>query len=147
MENKIKLIFADDCRLQQKIIELLSAQLDLFDLQFTADNGSELLRHLASCKILPQICILDLHMPVMNGIDTVREMSCRFPSIKVFGYTATDCLIEINDFRRNGALQIFSKRNPKQMLEAIFGYGKMGIQYERPVIIKKNISIVSHDNS
>ncbi|MGE8377123.1 MAG: response regulator [Sphingobacterium sp.] len=147
MENKMKLIFADDCRLQQKIIELLSAQLDLFDLQFTADNGSELLRYLDSCKVLPQICILDLHMPVMNGIDTVREMRRRFPSIKVFGYTATDSLIEISDFRRNGALQVFSKRKPKQMLAEICGYGKMGAQYERPVIVRKSISIVSHDNS
>ncbi|ULT28183.1 response regulator [Sphingobacterium sp. E70] len=109
MENKIKLIFADDCRLQQKIIELFLKQLDLFDLQFMADNGSELLRYLGACKVLPQICILDLHMPVMNGIDTVREMSRRFPSIKVFGYTATDSLIEISDFRRNGVLAGFFK--------------------------------------
>lgn len=147
MENKIKLIFADDCRLQQKIIELLSTQLDLFDLQFMADNGSELLRYLGSCKVLPQICILDLHMPVMNGVDTVREMSRRYPSIKVFGYTATDSLIEIRDFRRNGALQVFPKRDPKQMLEAIARYGKTGARYESPVVVRKNISIISHDNS
>lgn len=147
MENKIKVVFADDCRLQQKIIELLSTQLDLFDLQFMADNGSELLRYLGSCKVLPQICILDLHMPVMNGIDTVREISRRFPSIKVFGYTATDSLIEINDFKRNGALQVFSKRDPKQMLGLICGYGMMGAPYERPLVVRKNISIISHENS
>ncbi|RKE45334.1 response regulator [Sphingobacterium detergens] len=147
MENKIKLIFADDCRLQQKIIELLLTQLDLFDLQFMADNGSELLRYLGSCKVLPQICILDLHMPVMNGIDTVREMRRRFPSIKVFGYTATDSLIEISDFRRNGVLQVFSKRNPKQMLEVICSYGKMGARYESPLVVRKNSSIISYDNS
>lgn len=142
MENKIKLIFADDCKLQQKMIELFSKQLDLFDLQYTANNGSELLRYLDSCKVLPEICILDLHMPVMNGINAAREMTHRFPSIKIFGYTATDSLIEISDFRRNGALHVFSKRNPKHMLEEICRYGKMGLQYESPKIVRKSISII-----
>lgn len=142
MENKVKLIFADDRKLQQNIIELFSKQLDLFDLQYTANNGSELLRYLDSCKVLPEICILDLHMPVMNGIDTVREMNRRFPSIKVFGYTATESLIEVSDFRRNGALQVFSKCNPKRMLEEICRYRNMGLQYESPKIIRKSISII-----
>ena len=142
MKSKVTLIFVDDCKLQQKIIELLSSQFDLFDLQFIANNGSELLRYLDSCKILPQICILDLHMPVMDGINAAREMTCRFPTIKIFGYTATDSLIEINDFRRYGALQVFSKRNPKQMLETICNHGKTGMEYERPAIVRKRISII-----
>ncbi|CAM3855361.1 response regulator [Sphingobacterium prati] len=147
MENKIKLVFADDSKLQQKIIALLSKQFDLFDLQFLANNGNELLQYLDSCEVLPQACILDLHMPVMNGISAAGEVSRRFPTINIFGYTATESLIEIHDFRRSGAVQVFSKCNPEYMLQVIGSYDKKGRQYNSPSIVKKNISITQHDTS
>lgn len=147
MGNKIKLVFADDCKLQQNIVELLLKQFDLFDLQFIANNGSELLRYLDSCKVLPQACILDLHMPVMNGINAAGEMSRRFPAIKIFGYTATESLIEIRDFRRSGAVQVFSKCNPRRMLQAICSDSKKGKEYNSPSIVKKSFSTIRHGNA
>ena len=51
-----------------------------------AANGQELL-----CKlnqgVLPDLCILDLNMPVMNGYETMRHLKASWPGIKIIVFS------------------------------------------------------------
>ena len=58
------LIIEDDADIRESLGELLAAE--GFEVA-TADNGKAALEHLAACQILPQVILLDLMMPVMNG--------------------------------------------------------------------------------
>ena len=58
------LIVEDDADIRDSLGELLSAE--GFEVA-TADNGKAALDHLAACQLLPQVILLDLMMPVMNG--------------------------------------------------------------------------------
>ncbi|MEN5086421.1 response regulator [Sphingobacterium faecium] len=116
MEPKLKLVFADDCVFQQAMMKLLIKRMEIFDLYFTCNDGAELIEKLADAEVLPEICILDLHMPNMGGISTAREIGVRFPEIKIFGYTASADDEEIEDFKRHGASHVFSKTDPAAML-------------------------------
>lgn len=48
-----------------------------------ASNGKELLDLLATAKTLPDIIILDISMPIMNGYTTIDLLREKYPSIKI----------------------------------------------------------------
>lgn len=58
-----------------------------FNIVIEADDGEELLIRLDKVTQLPDICLLDAHMPVMDGFHTARRVKERFPSILVAGYS------------------------------------------------------------
>jgi DNA-binding NarL/FixJ family response regulator len=47
-----------------------------------ASNGQELLEKLEHSP-LPGICIVDVHMPFMDGFETTRRLKLLYPSIKI----------------------------------------------------------------
>lgn len=55
---------------------------DNLQILITAANGRELLDKIAACNELPEICILDIRMPVLDGHDTWFELQKNYPAIK-----------------------------------------------------------------
>ena len=58
-----------------------------FNIVIEADNGEELLARLDESGQLPDICLVDGHMPVMDGFETARRVKEKFPFILVAGYS------------------------------------------------------------
>jgi two-component system invasion response regulator UvrY len=52
-----------------------------------APNGMVFLQALETCTPLPDFCLLDIEMPVMDGIVTARLLRQRFPQIKIVACT------------------------------------------------------------
>lgn len=52
-----------------------------------APNGMVFLEELAARSPLPDFCLLDIEMPVMDGIVTARLLRERFPQIKIVACT------------------------------------------------------------
>lgn len=48
-----------------------------------ASNGKDLIDQLSITEILPDICIIDLSMPVLNGYETLAELKKKFSMLKV----------------------------------------------------------------
>jgi len=119
MAIKIKIAFADDSILQQIMIRTIIDQSNTFDLLFNCNNGKELVDQLETCTELPQVCLIDLHMPLMNGIETANRIRGKFPSIKVFGYTSSIKDSEIEVFYKSGVKMIFNKSNINITLQQI----------------------------
>lgn len=117
--DPIKLVFTDDSIFQQNMIQLLIERNTVFDLFFTCSDGIDLIKRLELEDELPEVCVIDFHMPNMGGLAAASEISVRFPSIKIFGYTSTIDCCEIKAFKRNGGVHVFSKTNPTSMLERI----------------------------
>ena len=63
-----------------------SARLRLSILGYTvvmeAENGQELLK-LLSAGAAPDICLLDINMPVMDGIETAKNLEQNWPAIRI----------------------------------------------------------------
>jgi DNA-binding NarL/FixJ family response regulator len=77
---RTRLLLADDHALiRQGIKELLQKQ--GFEVVCEASNGQEALR-LAE-KVQPDVAIVDIGMPVLNGVDTAREMRKASPKTAV----------------------------------------------------------------
>lgn len=79
--DKIKLVIADDHNLFRKGMTAMLNQIADFELIGEAANGKELLDLLA--KTTPDIALLDLQMPVMDGVETTEHIQVQFPHVKV----------------------------------------------------------------
>ncbi|RKR80712.1 response regulator receiver domain-containing protein [Mucilaginibacter gracilis] len=58
-----------------------------FQVVLQAVNGKDFLLQLDECPVLPDLCLLDINMPVMNGMETANVLKRQWPRIKILGYT------------------------------------------------------------
>lgn len=119
MHPTIKIAFADDCKLQQMLIKMITDGNSAFELLYTCDNGIELLEKLASSSQLPQVCLIDLQMSKMGGIEATGKILKKFPDMLVFGYTSSVDESQLTRFKESGVISIFSKGNIRSALEEI----------------------------
>ncbi|MCZ7608547.1 MAG: response regulator transcription factor [Ignavibacterium sp.] len=86
----IKIAIAEDNDfLAKSLIEKLSLFPDRFSMKFRAKNGSEIVDYIAVSD-LPDVILMDIEMPVMNGISAAAQISERFPEIKIIMLTVFD---------------------------------------------------------
>jgi DNA-binding NarL/FixJ family response regulator len=58
-----------------------------FKVLFEAPNGMALLQRLERCQDLPDVCLLDVEMPVLNGYETARCLRAQYPEVKILAFT------------------------------------------------------------
>jgi len=88
MSDKIKIVIADDQRLMREGLKtILELEKDM-DVQATASNGREALE---LCRSLtPDIVLMDIRMPVMDGVESTGLITAENPEIKVIVVTTFD---------------------------------------------------------
>ncbi|MBL7765613.1 MAG: response regulator transcription factor [Chitinophagaceae bacterium] len=83
MRNVINIALVDDQILfREGIASLIRNEKD-FSLVMEADNGLDFLSKLKSSDILPDIVLMDMEMPGMDGMQLNDEIRKKYPSIKV----------------------------------------------------------------
>jgi DNA-binding NarL/FixJ family response regulator len=89
MNTMIDIVIADDnATLLAQMKENLSFA-DNINILFTAGNGQDLLDQLSAAEKLPQLILMDIEMPVINGIEATAIIT-RETSIKVLILTVFD---------------------------------------------------------
>lgn len=77
----IKIIIADDHQLVAEGLKSIIEQDGQCKVIALAKNGAELLRQLEI--VLPDLVLMDIDMPVMNGIEAMQHIQKQFPELKV----------------------------------------------------------------
>lgn len=77
----IRIIIADDHQLFLDGLMLILAEMDDVELVAHAGNGKDVLRLLRSHKA--DMLLLDINMPVMNGLEALKEVKKSYPEIRV----------------------------------------------------------------
>ncbi|MFN7705870.1 MAG: response regulator [Chryseotalea sp.] len=86
--SKIKLAIAEDHNsYRNKIVEILNREND-FEVTLQASNGKELIEKLESIK--PDIILIDIRMPIMDGIEATQVIHKLFPKIKIIALSHYD---------------------------------------------------------
>lgn len=107
---------------------MLSLEADL-EVIGTADNGEMAIEQVGTLK--PDVVLMDLRMPVMDGREATRLIAQQFPAVKVLVLSTFDDDRYIADSIRAGAKGYLLKDMPSeelaQAIRAVYqGYTQMG---------------------
>ncbi|WP_129676194.1 response regulator transcription factor [Candidatus Chloroploca sp. Khr17] len=106
----IRVLIADDQLLMRDgLASLLNIQRGI-DVVATAENGQEAIVLVAD--LLPDVVLMDVRMPVMDGIEATAEIHRRFPEIKVLMLTTFDDEAYVTGALRAGAFGYVLKNTP-----------------------------------
>jgi DNA-binding NarL/FixJ family response regulator len=137
----MKIIICDDQAVVRDGLEmLLSLEKDI-DVVGTAQDGAEALEQAGQKG--PDLVLMDLKMPGMNGIEATRQIRAKYPDIKILVLTTYDDDEWVFDAIRAGASGYLLKDMPREkVVEAIRGTLE-GKSFIDPVVAGKLLDQVS----
>lgn len=124
MNKSIRVGIAEDQALFRKGIVSLMNSFEKITVVEEAENGQELLdiyEDILECnEMLPDITILDLNMPVLDGIRTTEILKRLYPEIKIIIISSFDDADNIVHLYEKGANAYLDKSSdPKEVEQAI----------------------------
>jgi DNA-binding NarL/FixJ family response regulator len=136
--NSIKLLIVDDQSLfREGLITLLSVQPE-FEVIGEAANGEEALRLAVTYR--PDVVLMDLRMPVMDGVTATRRLHESLPACRVIVLTTFDDDETVFEGLRAGAVGYLLKDvSSEKLYEAIRSAAK-GEFFLQPSITAKVVS-------
>lgn len=89
-EEVIRIAYADDHVAVREGITALISRYASLEVIIQAGNGQELIDRIAASTTIPDVCLLDINMPVKNGFETQLELMSKWPQINTLVLTAHD---------------------------------------------------------
>jgi two-component system, NarL family, invasion response regulator UvrY len=116
----INIALADDHTILRKGVAEILSKFENMAVTVQAGDGKELIAKLQSAQSLPQVCVLDISMPEMNGYDTAAAIKKRWPEIKILALSMYDTELNIIKMLRNGAHgYVLKDADPEELRYAI----------------------------
>lgn len=109
-------IVEDHTLLSQAIGGLVDS-FDRFKVSYLCKNGKEFITRLQEKSNAPDIVLMDINMPIMNGIETTTWITEHFPNIDVIGLSIEEDERTIIQMLRAGAKGYLMKDVEKSVLE------------------------------
>jgi len=115
---------------------LQSLLADDFDLLGTVANGEELVKAMETLD--PEVIIVDISMPVLNGFDAVRRIKAGGSQAKIIFLTMHDDEALVAEAFRCGGSGYVLKQAAGEELVAAIGKVMQGKKYITPLIAKRD---------
>lgn len=116
--KKYSVVVVDDHTLLSQAIESMVNTFDEFKVLYTCKNGQELVDLIAkSPNNIPHVILMDVHMPILNGIETTTIITKNYPSVHVMALSVEDDDTTILKMLKAGAIGYLLKDTEKSVLE------------------------------
>ena len=124
---RIKVAVADDHKIfREGIINLLSDCPDI-EVVAQAGNGEEAIE--MAKKYNPDVIIMDINMPRLNGIEATRAIKSKFPNIEIIGLSVQSEEDVTESMKKAGARILLNKAgDPGELVQMILNCGLRGPQ-------------------
>ena len=118
MNRPIRIILADDHQIvRQGLRILLEAETDM-KVVAEADNGRKVLK--LAQELLPDVIIMDLSMPELNGIEATRQILSGAPEVKVIALSMhSDSLFVLNMIKSGASGYLLKDCALEELVKAI----------------------------
>lgn len=133
-----KLLIVDDHELIINGIKNMLAAYPRYQIVGQADNGLEVYNLCRQTE--PDIAIIDLGLPGMDGLDVIIQLLRRWPTMKILALTARHEEHHASRTLNSGALGYVLKKSPQQILMAAIQTVSVGKRYIDPAL---NSSLVN----
>ncbi|MEM6684536.1 MAG: response regulator transcription factor [Bacteroidota bacterium] len=138
----IKIAIADDEALFRAGMSFILTRVKNFEIIFEAENGSDLIEKLKVAPEKPDVILMDLKMPLLNGVESTKILQKEHPEIKVIAVTSYDGKSFITNMIDVGASSYLLKNtSPKIVVHTINEVYDKGFYYDERVlkIIHENL--------
>lgn len=107
LQKSVSILLADDHPLMRKALRVTLENEPDFNIIAEANNGEDAV-NLAN-QLQPNIIIMDVSMPVMNGLEATREIKEKYPQIAVLALTVHDDTEHVLKMLESGAAGYLTK--------------------------------------
>lgn len=144
--SKIKIAIADDYKIFREGLKVgLSADNNM-QVIFEADNGEDLLKGLETNS--PDIILMDLKMPIMDGMEATKEVRKKYPDMKILVvsmYEDDKFIIHLMEIGANGYL--LKNAEPDEIRRSIYSVHENGYYFNdlvnkallKKLVLKNNL--------
>lgn len=128
-EAKIRVLIVDDQKMiREGLKALIKTERDI-EIVGIAENGEDAVRQVEA--LLPEVVLMDMEMPGMNGMDATKIICQKFPDVKVLVLSTFDTQEYVANSLNSGAMGYLLKGTPaKELTDAIRsihrGYAQIG---------------------
>jgi DNA-binding NarL/FixJ family response regulator len=148
-KEKLRILLADDHQMLREGLRLLiDAQPDM-RVVGEAANGNEAL--LKARELTPDLVVMDLSMPQMNGLQATQKLKAELPQIRILALTAHEDESYLAQLCKAGAAGYVLKRSAAdELLKAIITVVNGGLHFEATLAGKalaRQVAAPSHSSS
>ncbi|MGG7666494.1 response regulator transcription factor [Dyadobacter sp. BHUBP1] len=126
---KTQIVIVDDHELMAKALSSLVQKFDQYEVIYEVASGLELIRRF-DLGMVPQIVLLDVHMPEMDGYEVAKWLRDNYPTVRVLALSMNDKEEAIVKMLRNGASGYLLKGcKPREFKAALDSITSKGFYY------------------
>jgi DNA-binding NarL/FixJ family response regulator len=134
MEDKIRILLADDHRMMREGIRALLERQPNIQVVGEAADGREVVR--LAMQLCPDVVVMDISMPLLNGIEATRRIKRECPSAQVLILTVHESEDYVTQLLTAGASGYIMKRAAAEELIDAIGVVHGGEVFLHPAIAK-----------
>lgn len=138
MPNKCRLVLAEDHTILREGLRALLVQNPAFEIVAEVDNGRDAVRAVGALK--PELVLMDLSMPGMDGLTAIREVKRRYPEVRQLVLTVHKTEEYIRSALEAGASGYVLKDASRQELLMAIQTVLSGKTYISPTVSERVIS-------
>ena len=118
-QEKIRLVLVDDHVVVREGLRMVLNLDDGLEVIGQASNGQEGVAEVS--KLRPDVVLMDLKMPIMDGVSAIREIKSQFPDIELIALTSVleDKLV-VDAVEAGAAGYLLKEGDSEMLIEAIY---------------------------
>lgn len=114
---KYSVVIVEDHILLSQALSGLVDGFSKFNVLYHCKNGKEILTRFKDPKNIPDIVLMDINMPIMNGIETTAAIKEKYPEVNVLALSVEEDEKTVLKMLRAGAKGYLLKDTEKSILE------------------------------
>ncbi|WP_320814317.1 response regulator transcription factor [Flavobacterium sp.] len=135
MNKQIKIVLVDDEALIRKGVKAILEQEDNFEIVEEFENGSVFVDYIESIKELPDIVLMDVKMPSLNGVEATKFLTAQFPDLKIIALSNYNSEVFVSNMLEVGAVCYISKSaSPDEIVKNINLVYENGFYYNDSIM-------------